>query len=88
MKPTNLISAYQSTIAINNSKLKFKKKQLLKLCEANVLAELCENLLKQGVKSFDIFDGYFVAFTIKQISKEFDLLRFSDDYIINIELKS
>lgn len=33
-------------------------------------------------------DGYYVGYSIKQISKEFDLLRFSDDLVIDIELKS
>ena len=34
------------------------------------------------------FDGYFVGYSIGQIGKEFDLLRFGDESIINIELKS
>ena len=38
--------------------------------------------------SYADFDGYFVGYTIKQIGKEFDLLRFGDDTILNIELKS
>ena len=33
-------------------------------------------------------NGFFFSFTIPQISKEFDLLRFGEDCIINIELKS
>ena len=35
-----------------------------------------------------VYDGWFYAFTIPQIGKEFDLLRISEDAIINIELKS
>ena len=38
--------------------------------------------------SYKDYDGYFVSYSIKQIGKEFDLLRISSDYIINIELKS
>ena len=34
------------------------------------------------------YDGWFYAFTIPQIGKEFDLLRISEDAVINIELKS
>lgn len=34
-----------------------------------------------------LFDYYYIGFTIPQISKEFDLLRISDEYIVNIELK-
>lgn len=39
-----------------------------------------------GNKSY-LFDGYYVGFSIKHISKEFDLLRFGDEEIINIEIK-
>ena len=35
-----------------------------------------------------VYDGWFYSFTIPQIGKEFDLLRISEDAIINIELKS
>ena len=35
-----------------------------------------------------VYDGWFYAFTIPQIGKEFDLLRISEDAVINIELKS
>jgi Uncharacterized conserved protein (DUF2075) len=34
------------------------------------------------------FDGYFVGYKIPQIGKEFDLLRFGQRCIVNIELKS
>ena len=34
------------------------------------------------------YEGWFYSFTIPQIGKEFDLLRISEDAIINIELKS
>lgn len=33
-------------------------------------------------------DGFYVSYSIAQIGKEFDLLRFGKDYILNIELKS
>ncbi|WLH87905.1 DUF2075 domain-containing protein [Pseudomonas sp. FP453] len=35
-----------------------------------------------------VFDNFYVGYKIPQIGKEFDLLRFSDKAIINIELKS
>lgn len=34
-----------------------------------------------------IYDNYFFGYTIPQISKEFDLLRIGEGYVINIELK-
>jgi len=36
----------------------------------------------------NIFNGFYVGYQIPQISKEFDLLRFGTDCILNIELKS
>ena len=44
--------------------------------------------LQQINPDISIFDNYFIGYTIPQISKEFDLLRFGDDCVINIELKS
>jgi len=41
---------------------------------------------REGLKS--IFNQFYVGYKIPQISKEFDLLRFGKDSIINIELKS
>lgn len=43
--------------------------------------DICFNDLEMG-------EGFFWGYTIPQISKEFDLLRIGDNYIINIELKS
>lgn len=53
----------------------------------SALAELCDTLISHGLP-FDVFDGYYVGYSIKQISKEFDLLRLSKDLVIDIELKS
>ncbi|MQB14724.1 ATP-binding protein [Pseudomonas lactis] len=36
----------------------------------------------------NIFDAFFVSYKIQHISKEFDLLRFGDNYILNVELKN
>jgi len=41
---------------------------------------------KEGIQS--IFNQFYVGYKIPQISKEFDLLRFGKDSIINIELKN
>lgn len=34
------------------------------------------------------FDGFFVSYTIAQIGKELDLLRFGEEFLLNIEIKS
>lgn len=38
--------------------------------------------------SFEDLDGYYYAFKISQIGKEFDLLRIDDNIVLNIEIKS
>ncbi|NWO11939.1 AAA family ATPase [Chromohalobacter salexigens] len=42
-----------------------------------------------AVLSFvNIFNDFYVGYKIQHISKEFDLLRFGDNYIINVEIKN
>ena len=88
MKSVNLISYYQGILAIkdilnkDNAYLKG-----LKAHEIRNLANFCDVMLKQGCQMKD-FDGFFVAYEISQIGKEFDLLRFSEKNVLNIELKS
>ncbi|MBT2259299.1 DUF2075 domain-containing protein [Priestia megaterium] len=45
------------------------------------------NELVKPIKGIDILQRFYVGYTINQIGKEFDLLRFGEDNIINIELK-
>lgn len=87
MKPTNLISAYQGMQAILASDAPNHLKKPIKKREVRSLEQLC-NLLISNKATFQDFDGFFVNYTIRQISKEFDLLRFGEDAIIDIELKS
>lgn len=44
--------------------------------------------LQKYSSDVNVLDSYFFGYTIPQISKEFDLLRFGTDCIVNIELKS
>lgn len=88
MKTQNLISVYQGAAALEklgeNADKKFK---VLKPHEIGCLNGLCDILQAHGCDISD-FDGFLVGYTIGQIGKEFDLLSFSPEYIINIELKS
>lgn len=82
----NIISVYQSEktlMSIKNSNLK----RNLKDCEVSVMESLCQNLKLAGAPK-SAFNHYTVSYTINQIPNEFDLLRFGENYIINIELKS
>ncbi|MEP1782115.1 DNA/RNA helicase domain-containing protein [Reichenbachiella sp.] len=55
--------------------------------ELDDLASFAEQL-KMNCDQIDVFDSYFLNYSIPQIGKEFDLLRFGKDHIVNIELKS
>lgn len=88
MKPRNLISVYQGAAAIDKPELAAEKKfKALKTHEIRNLHSLCDIMSAYGC-TFANFDGFFVGYSIGQIGKEFDLLRFGDDQIINIEVKS
>ena len=88
MKPKNLISVYQGTLALDTSGLEVGKEyKILKKHEIRNLRSFCDTAAAFGCDISD-FDGYFVGYSINQIGKEFDLLRFGDDAILNIELKS
>lgn len=54
--------------------------------EIPVLRKFVDKLNDNDFNEY-IFNHFFVGYCIPQISKEFDLLRFGDDCIINIELK-
>lgn len=58
--------------------------KITKSWEEDDLESFCLLFKDEGYR---FFDSYFYNFKIRQISKEFDLLRLGKDYIINIELK-
>lgn len=86
MKTENLLCTYQGATAINLPTVdkRFKK---LKPHEIRNLESFCRIMSKYDFSLKD-YDGFFVSYSIKQIGKEFDLLRFGDELILNIELKS
>ncbi|HCC51657.1 MAG TPA: hypothetical protein DEQ30_06010, partial [Porphyromonadaceae bacterium] len=55
--------------------------------ELNVVESLVNNIL-QTKNDISIVDNYYLGYSIPQIGKEFDLLRFGNNYIINIEVKT
>ena len=46
------------------------------------------DILRDQTSNNSIFNGFYVGYKIPQIGKEFDLLRFGKEDVINIELKS
>ncbi|MFF2455149.1 ATP-binding protein [Peribacillus simplex] len=89
MKPINLLSLLSAnrklTPEVFNSyishfDIKIKKSEL------EDLRSLVTELLGK-IKEVNILERFYVGYTINQIGKEFALLRFGDNNIINIELK-
>lgn len=87
MHAQNLISLYQGARAIEKSKISDKSLKFMKNCEIDTLNSFCDIIIKNGCHIDDL-DGFYCGYLIERINKEFDLLRFCDDTIINIELKS
>jgi len=56
--------------------------------EFSTLESLVNILKHRGDLSINDFDHFYLSFCIPTIKKEFDLLRFGTDTIVNIELKS
>ena len=55
--------------------------------ELNGIESLVNNLMKEG-EELSITNNFYIGYSIPQIGKEFDLLRFGNNYIINIEIKT
>lgn len=88
MKAKNLITVYQGEAALANlGQMVERKHKILKEHEIKCLEAFC-NIMKESGCEFKDFDNFFVGYSIGQIGKEFDMLRFGTDSIINIELKS
>ena len=83
----SLVQAYKSLKKESYSNfLKFYGIEI-KSKEIEDLQSLIENLYNQTLDK-DIFNHFYVGFKILRIGKEFDLLRFGEEYVINVELKS
>lgn len=90
MKEVNLLSILQ---AFNNLKKPILDKYLdyFKISSRDAEFQDLESFatsLQKYTQSIDSFDKFFFGYTIPQISKEFDLLRFGENYTVNIELKN
>jgi hypothetical protein len=85
MKPSNLITTcegYEALTALGKD-----PEGPLKPHEIRTLLSFCNAMMKENCTLED-FDGYYIGYSIKQIGKEFDLLKFTEQGILNIELKA
>lgn len=90
MIPVNL---YELTRVEDDDLIKFEahlsqRETLLKEKKNEIysLIAFVENIFENT--EYDLFSYFYFSYSIPQISKEFDLLRIGNNYIINIELKS
>lgn len=88
MKPSNLLSIYQGGQALASlGKTAERRYKVLKSHELATMRAFCDSLKAEGCTVSEL-DGFFAGYAIDRISKEFDLLRFGHDCIVNIELKA
>lgn len=88
MKPRNLISVFQGDAAIESIGLDINKQfAALKKHEIRNMQSFC-SIMADNECLISHFDGFFVSYTIAQIGKELDLLRFGEEFLLNIEIKS
>lgn len=87
MRQANILSFSE----IPNGSVLDSYKQYLKIetkpQEDECLRLLCK-LLQENNAPITVYDNFHISYSIPQISKEFDLLRVSENCVINVELKS
>ena len=91
-KPINLYiqSRIKDELSFNRVELHTSKRQdcgKTKEHEIGSLRKIVDAFIAQGLSPKEL-DGFFFGFHIPQIGKEFDLLKFSQTEVINIEFKS
>ena len=91
MKPINIYSLTRITDNTRLSRLErqmSQRKFLLKIktWETDGLRAFCSGLLKVDPSAYDL--KFYYSFVMPKLGKEFDLIRVSDEYVVNIELKS
>jgi len=90
MKTINLLSLVQAKNRLDSENYK----KFLNLYGIEIKDDEIDDLknfilaLNDKIDKFEILDQYYVGYSIPQIGKEFDLLRFGENYNINIELKN
>ena len=90
MKSINLLSLTQAYNTLNAETYRsFAALHGIEIRDSEVGDFNClvENLRGEQLDGH-LFDSYYVGYKIPQIGKEFDLLRFGENYNVNIEVKS
>lgn len=83
-------SRINDELAFNRVEQHVSKRQNNKKTKEHEILSLriiVDNLMAEGI-AVDQLDGFFLGYQIPQIGKEFDLLKFTQSEVINIEFKS
>lgn len=90
LRPINLLSLVDAHNDLSSSVFKLYLNNYNIEIKENELEDLASlvSVLQDCSQELEIFDQFYIGFAIDQISKEFDLLRFGETSIVNIELKS
>lgn len=90
MKPVHIRSLLQAKASLNaeifDSYLSYSGTDI-KMAELKDLDKFTQTITAAGANAKDL-DAFYIGYKIPQIGKEFDLLRFGQDSIVNVELKS
>lgn len=93
MKPINLFlltrtSEFGLDLYIDTEKVMSSKNEnaVIREHEKNDLKKMVD-LLFSNANDLELFDKFYYSYTIPQISEEFDLLKFNEQFILNIEIK-
>ncbi len=89
MKPINILSLVNAKNDLSSSVFELYKSNFEIKIKDNELLDLGSlvNELQSNSRELNILNEFYIGYIINQIGKEFDLLRFGEDSIINIELK-
>ena len=94
MRPVNLQSVYQAYRHLSFEQFQLymhvfgaRADRQLEMEDLCVFIELLYENIKSLPQVERLMDGFYLGYSIPQISKEFDLLRFGHNFLLNIELK-
>lgn len=94
MRPINLQSLYQAYEDLTFEQFQIymnvfgsQADRQLEIEDLCVFVEVLHRYIKSLPEIDKLLDGFYVGYSIPQISKEFDLLRFGHNFLLNIELK-
>ncbi len=92
MKSVNILSIIEAYQKLSNTVFQKLMNSYgitsgIKDYELNGIESFVNRLLHTNY-NISIVNGYYLGYSIPQIGKEFDLLRFGHNYIVNIEIKT